>query len=102
MVEFLPPWVNMPPLSPDRRGPAAGRSGSAPAIAPVARPAARRHRASPTGPTPVRSAQSGLPCLVFGPGDIAQAHTKDEWIELDQVRIAAEAYYQIALALGRE
>ena len=47
---------------------------------------------------PARSA--GLPCLVLGPGDIAQAHTKDEWIELDQVRAAVDAYYQIALALG--
>ena len=43
---------------------------------------------------------SGLPCLVFGPGDIAQAHTKDEWIELDQVRAAVEVYYEIACALG--
>ena len=37
---------------------------------------------------------SGLPCVVFGPGDIAQAHTKDEWVDLDQVRQAAEAYYR--------
>jgi acetylornithine deacetylase len=37
---------------------------------------------------------------VIGPGDIAQAHTKDEWIELDQVQTAVEAYFQIALALG--
>ena len=44
---------------------------------------------------------SGVPCVVFGPGDIAQAHTKDEWIELDQVDQAALAYYQIALELGR-
>ncbi|MHC5541197.1 M20/M25/M40 family metallo-hydrolase, partial [Singulisphaera rosea] len=44
--------------------------------------------------------ESGLPCVVFGPGDIAQAHTKDEWIELDQVRTAAEAYFEIARALG--
>ena len=50
------------------------------------RAAARGRRASPTAPTPGRSARPGLPCLVFGPGDIAQAHTKDEWIELDQVR----------------
>jgi acetylornithine deacetylase len=41
-----------------------------------------------------------LPCVVFGPGDIAQAHTKDEWIELDQVQLAAEAYYRIAVELG--
>ena len=42
---------------------------------------------------------NGLPCLVFGPGDIAQAHTKDEWIELDQVRLASEAYYRLAREL---
>ncbi len=46
--------------------------------------------------------EAGTPCVVFGPGDIAQAHTKDEWIELEQVSLAAEAYYQVALALGRE
>ena len=44
---------------------------------------------------------AGTPCVVFGPGDIAQAHTKDEWIELDQVRLAAQAYFQIAVDLGR-
>lgn len=27
-------------------------------------------------------AQGGIPCLVFGPGDIAQAHTADEWISV--------------------
>jgi acetylornithine deacetylase len=43
---------------------------------------------------------SGTPCVVFGPGDIAQAHTKDEWIELEQVRQAEEAYFQIAIQLG--
>ena len=42
----------------------------------------------------------GMPCVVFGPGDIAQAPTKDEWIELDQVRQAAEADDQIARDLG--
>ena len=44
---------------------------------------------------------TGIPCVVFGPGDIAQAHTKDEWIDLDQVAQAAEAYFQIAVELGR-
>ena len=43
---------------------------------------------------------AGLPCVVFGPGDITQAHTKDEWIDLDQVRLAAEAYYRIAVGLA--
>jgi acetylornithine deacetylase/succinyl-diaminopimelate desuccinylase-like protein len=45
--------------------------------------------------------EKGTPCVVFGPGDIAQAHTKDEWIELDQVRLASQAYFQIAVELGR-
>jgi acetylornithine deacetylase len=43
---------------------------------------------------------AGIPAIVFGPGDIAQAHTKDEWIELEQVALAAEAYYRLALALA--
>ena len=27
----------------------------------------------------------GIPSLVFGPGDIAQAHTADEWISLAEL-----------------
>ena len=27
-------------------------------------------------------ARGGMPSVVFGPGDIAQAHTPDEWISL--------------------
>lgn len=30
--------------------------------------------------------------LVCGPGDIAQAHTSDEWIELDQIRRGIDLY----------
>jgi len=30
-------------------------------------------------------ARAGIPSVVFGPGDIAQAHTADEWIELAQL-----------------
>lgn len=29
---------------------------------------------------------------VFGPGDIAQAHTDDEWIELEQLELGTELY----------
>jgi len=30
-------------------------------------------------------AAAGVPSVVFGPGSIAQAHTADEWIDLDEV-----------------
>lgn len=33
-------------------------------------------------------ARGGIPSVVFGPGDIAQAHTIDEWIELESVERA--------------
>lgn len=40
-----------------------------------------------------------IPAVVFGPGDIAQAHTKDEWIELSQVERAVEILYRFACGL---
>src|SRR6185503_8593243 len=30
-------------------------------------------------------AEGGIPSIVFGPGDIAQGHTADEWISLAQL-----------------
>jgi acetylornithine deacetylase/succinyl-diaminopimelate desuccinylase-like protein len=33
-------------------------------------------------------ARAGIPSLVFGPGDIAQAHTADEWIGLKSLQTA--------------
>jgi acetylornithine deacetylase/succinyl-diaminopimelate desuccinylase family protein len=30
-------------------------------------------------------ASAGIPCVVFGPGDIAQAHTNDEWVSTRQL-----------------
>jgi acetylornithine deacetylase/succinyl-diaminopimelate desuccinylase-like protein len=33
-------------------------------------------------------AAAGVPCVVYGPGSIAQAHTVDEWIEVAQVEAA--------------
>ncbi|GAC1438256.1 MAG: ArgE/DapE family deacylase [Chloroflexota bacterium] len=42
----------------------------------------------------------GIPCVVLGAGDIAQAHTDDEWVELDGLAQAAAIYEQIAFAFG--
>jgi acetylornithine deacetylase len=39
--------------------------------------------------------QAGYDALVFGPGDIAQAHTADEWVAIDQLERAAAHYSKV-------
>jgi acetylornithine deacetylase len=39
--------------------------------------------------------EAGLPAVVLGPGDIRQAHTKDEWIALDQLKLAEEFFSRL-------
>jgi acetylornithine deacetylase len=38
----------------------------------------------------------GVPVVVFGPGDIAQAHTADEWLAIDQLHKAADILFEFA------
>ena len=42
--------------------------------------------------------QAGMTALVYGPGDIAQAHTADEWVALDQLDAAAALYLRLMQA----
>ena len=35
-------------------------------------------------------ASAGIPAILYGPGDIAQAHTSEEWIDLSQLEQATE------------
>jgi succinyl-diaminopimelate desuccinylase len=42
------------------------------------------------------AAGTGTPTVVCGPGDIAQAHSLDEWVSLDQLRAATEVYVDFA------
>jgi acetylornithine deacetylase len=39
--------------------------------------------------------QAGLTAIVYGPGDIAQAHTADEWVLLDDLNTAAATYQRL-------
>jgi acetylornithine deacetylase len=39
--------------------------------------------------------EAGMTSLVYGPGDIAQAHTADEWVALDQLAAVVSKYQEI-------
>ena len=41
----------------------------------------------------------GIPTLVFGPGSIAQAHTADEWIAIEQLQAAVEILLRVCGAM---
>jgi acetylornithine deacetylase/succinyl-diaminopimelate desuccinylase-like protein len=95
-IEFGQPWVHMPALAP-RATEWLEPLGRAVAAATGRRPEVL---GVPFGTDAGPLNAAGTPCVVFGPGDIAQAHTRDEWIEIEQVRLAALAYYRIACDLG--
>jgi len=44
----------------------------------------------PFGTDAPHFAATGCPTVVFGPGSIDQAHTADEWLDLNQLRTAAD------------
>jgi len=52
----------------------------------------------PFGTDAATIAAAGVPSVVFGPGSIAQAHTADEWLDLDELSAASEALYQFVRA----
>jgi acetylornithine deacetylase len=95
-LEFDPPWVDVSALVPRLE------TWLEPLKEAVRRGTGREPRlvGVPYGTDAGPLGAGGLPCVVFGPGDIAQAHTKDEWVDLDQVHLASEAYFQMALSLG--
>jgi acetylornithine deacetylase/succinyl-diaminopimelate desuccinylase family protein len=45
---------------------------------------------------------AGIPCVVFGPGDIQQAHTANEYVDLDQVAAAVDILEATARSFGEE
>jgi succinyl-diaminopimelate desuccinylase len=52
----------------------------------------------PYGTNATRTCGAGVPSVVFGPGSIQQAHTRDEYIDIAQLEKAAEVYYQFCKA----
>lgn len=54
----------------------------------------RRRLGVPYGTNASTLCEGGVPSVVFGPGSIAQAHTKDEFIEIAELEKGAEIYYR--------
>lgn len=44
--------------------------------------------------------EAGIPAVCYGPGDIAQAHCADEWIEVAQIGACADVLERFARALA--
>lgn len=89
--EMFPSWLDGATLSDSNNGPWADRLMKH--IAAVVGP--RDRQGAWYGTNGSRFAVTGVPAIVFGPGSIAQAHTKDEWIAVEQLRQASEIYYRL-------
>jgi len=95
-LEHGPPFLQLPPLGDDLNGPLAESFSDC-----VREVLGWAERAGQTFGTHAAFYSSvGIPALVFGPGSIEQAHTKDEWVSLEQVEQAAEIYYRFVLEGG--
>lgn len=90
--ESLPPWIASWPLSD------ADNAHVASALMSVIEPVVglRKTQGVAYGTNASTIASTGVPSVVFGPGSIAQAHTKDEWLPIDELNSAAEILYQLA------
>lgn len=88
-VEHLPPWLVGVSLSDEHNGPLSNRMLGC--ISKVASPHKKVGVAYGTHAS--RIASAGVPSVVFGPGDIAQAHTVNEWIDLSQLKQATDVYF---------
>jgi acetylornithine deacetylase len=90
--ESREPWMSKGPLGPERSAELTARLGRA--IDAVA--GSHRVVAVPYGTDASTIAEAGIPSVVFGPGDIARAHTCDEWVPLQEVEQASEILYRLA------
>jgi acetylornithine deacetylase len=87
-------WLNCPALGPEASGELVAKLGGA--IDAVR----GKHRVLPVpyGTDASTLAEAGIPSVVFGPGNIDQAHTCDEWVDLAEVETASEILYRLATA----
>lgn len=87
--KMLPPWIIGQSLSDHNNGPWADQLMEV-----ITRHVGPRKKMGvPYGTNASRTSASNVPSMVFGPGSILQAHTVDEWIDIAELRQAAEIYF---------
>jgi acetylornithine deacetylase len=96
-IEVAPMGIEMPALDPTGSEEIRRRLGAAI----DAERGSHRVHAVPYGTDAATLAWAGIPSVIFGPGDIARAHTCDEWVPLDEVEQAAQILYRLACNLER-
>jgi acetylornithine deacetylase len=89
--ECSQPWPAMLALSADGSAEPAARLGAA--VDDVL--GSHGVTAVPYGTDASTIASVGVPTVVFGPGDVAHAHTADEWVSIDEVEQAGEILYRL-------
>lgn len=62
---------------------------------------ARKLVGVPYGTNASTICEANVPAIVFGPGSIAQAHTKDEYIDIEELEKGAEIYYRSAAIMSQ-
>jgi acetylornithine deacetylase len=97
-IEHEPPFIVMPALPDDHNGPLAARLSRV--IRAVGGPG--QCLGVPYGTDAPALAARGIPTVVFGPGALAQAHTADEWVALDQLQAATEILCQFCRLAGSQ
>jgi acetylornithine deacetylase ArgE len=90
--ECSQPWSAMPALSAEGSAELVARLGRA--IDDVL--GSHEVTAVPYGTDASTIASVGVPTVVFGPGDVARAHTADEWVSINEVEEASEILYRLA------
>ena len=97
--------IEKPEMKPDQETggtPASHLLPNHPVVESVARATARVTGARPVlagfpgGCSTALMHMRGIPSVVIGPGNLLQAHTVDEWIDVDQIYEAAKIYASIA------
>jgi acetylornithine deacetylase/succinyl-diaminopimelate desuccinylase-like protein len=91
-IEYDPPFVDIPAIETPEESPIVQAAKQA--VAAVGRPYTPEGVAYATDAA-MLTGIGGIPAVVLGPGNIARAHTNNEWIEIEELEAAVGIYRKI-------